>query len=125
MFGCSEEVSLNDKTKKLLTSGSWQLQSVKVDGLPSNLYAGLKISFKDGTFTSQNGGSVWPASGSWEFKGSSGTEISRNDGLEISIDQIDEQSVTLSFIWNNTTYNKGNRVAALQGDHVMIFTASN
>jgi hypothetical protein len=77
-----------DQMKTILTSGTWNLQAVSVDGVDqSSVYTGLTLRFNDNSFTSTNGRVVWPASGTWQFTGDTGKNITRGDGLAISIEE--------------------------------------
>lgn len=105
---------------KLKAKPSWQIADVKVDGVTSDLYPGLTVSFGSKTFTSTNGGKVWPASGTWNFVGEAGNKISRNDGVEISISTLTDSQLVMSFTWSTTTFN-GGRATSLKGSHTMTF----
>lgn len=114
------EPTANEATEKLLTSKSWQISEVKVDGVNSDLYPGLTITFGSKTFTAANGVPVWPASGAWNFVGDSGTKLQRNDGLDITIESISSSQLIILFSWSSTTFNNG-RTASLKGSHRMTF----
>jgi hypothetical protein len=110
----------NEATEKLLTAKSWQISEVKVDGVISDLYPGLTIAFGSKTFTATNGGPVWPASGTWNFVGESGTKLLRNDGLDITIENISSTQLIILFSWNSSTFTNG-RAGSLKGSHRMTF----
>lgn len=126
IIGCGKddpnpaEPTANEATEKLLASKSWQISEVKVDGVPSDLYPGLAITFGSKTFTTTNGGKVWPASGTWSFVGDSGTKLLRNDGLDITIENISATQLIIQFNWSSTTFTKG-RAGSLKGSHRMTF----
>jgi hypothetical protein len=122
VVGCKEsgsDPSPIDAMKSILTSGSWQLQSVTVDNVDkTSTYAGLTLSFTATAFTATNGHAIWPASGSWQFSDDSGKNLLRGDQLPITIgDATTSAKLVLSLNWNKTTYGSG-RVASVKGNHV-------
>ncbi|MBK5278145.1 MAG: hypothetical protein JJE09_04700, partial [Bacteroidia bacterium] len=90
-----------------------------------DLYKGLSVTFtadadgKNGRYNSVNGGVVWPASGTWTFKNADAKAMTRDDGLEITIDAIAEKSMTISFTRTGDTVFEGGRNKAVGGKHVM------
>lgn len=120
--GCSKEETLtpNQQTEQLLSRQLWELTSVTIDNISSDLYSGLTISFNSTTYTSLNGGAIWPASGSWSFLGEKGDKILRDDGLEITIETINASQLVINFIWTKTT-STGGRFYSLKGLHRMTF----
>lgn len=119
--GCKEaELTPNERTEELLIAHAWQMTEVKIDGIVSDLYSGLTLSFGSKTYTSTNGGKVWLASGTWEFVGDNGDKILRDDGLEVIVESLTESQLVLSFTWNSTTFD-GGRVGSLKGFHKMSF----
>ena len=95
------------------------MTAVTIAGVSSNLYAGLTLSFTSTSYTTTNGGKIWPASGTWSFVGEPGNKIKRDDGLEITIESINTSQLVLTFTWATTT--SGGRVASLKGLHRMTF----
>jgi len=108
--------------KLLQGSGTpWGIQSVKVDDVVLDLYKNLNVSFTaDGKYTSTNGGKVWPASGTWQFKNDEAKAIIREDGLEITIDDITEKGLTISFTRAGGTEFEDGRNKAVGGRHVLV-----
>ena len=97
---------------------------VKIDDVVSDLYAGLTLSFGSDTYTTTNGGKVWPASGTWEFVGDKGDKILRDDGLQITIESANASQLVMSFTWSSTTFD-GGRAGSLTGLHRMTFKRKN
>ena len=124
--GCEKEENLtpNEKTEELLMAQVWELSEVKIDGVISDLYSGLTLSFGSKTYSTTNGGKVWPASGNWEFIGEKGDKILRDDGLQIAIISASASQLVLSFTWNSTVYD-GGRTGSLKGLHQMTFKRKN
>ncbi len=124
--GCAKEEKFtpNEKTEELLMAQVWELTEVKIDGVVSDLYSGLTLSFGSKTYTTTNGGKVWPAFGKWEFIGEKGDKILRDDGLQIDIISANASQLVLSFIWNSTVFD-GGRTGALKGLHQMTFKRKN
>lgn len=103
-----------------LIKGSWTIQNVTIDGVVSNSFASMALSFTGTTYTTNNGGIVWPATGTWSFKDETAKTILRNDGIEINIDAITATSFTLSFTWGKTTLGSGREIS-IKGKHVFTF----
>lgn len=121
LIGCSkEEVTPNEKTEKLLRAQVWELTVTKIDGLVDAKYDGLTLSFGSNTYTTTNGGSLWPSSGTWEFVNKKGNKILRDDGLEITIISVNADQLVMSFYWDKTIYD-GGRVNSIEGQHEMTF----
>jgi len=121
--GCGEDeqsLTPNQVTEDLLTSQVWEMMEVKIDDVVSDLYSGLTLSFGSNTYTTTNGGKVWPASGTWEFVGDKGDKILRDDGLAITIESANASQLVMSFTWSTTTYD-GGREGSLTGLHRMKF----
>jgi hypothetical protein len=92
-----------------------------VDGVDqSALYSGFTITFSPTGFTTTKGGVIWPASGTWNFQGTSTTTITRNDGSEVQI-QVTSSSLTMTINWTTTTLG-GGKVASTKGNNVFTLT---
>ena len=63
--GCNEDEpqTPNDITEELLKAQVWELTETKIDGVVSDIYDGLTLSFGTKTYSTTNGGKIWPASG--------------------------------------------------------------
>lgn len=120
--GTGTEPSPSDEMKSILTSGTWNLQSVTVDNVDkTSTYAGLKLNFTATSFTSTNGHVVWPASGTWQFSGDSGKTIVRDDQTQVAIGDASSAKLVMSLTWNKTTLGSG-RAESIKGNHVFTFT---
>src|SRR6478609_5062753 len=101
LSSCKKEepsIQETEKVKKVLTSTTWKMQTVTVDGTDeTSMYTGLTLKFTDGHYSTTNGKVVWPASGVWIFADNTGKLITRGDGLEISVQQIDTDKLVLNF----------------------------
>ncbi|MBL7873159.1 MAG: hypothetical protein JNM78_16190 [Cyclobacteriaceae bacterium] len=110
-----------DQMKAILIAGSWNLQTVSVDGVDKTaVYTGLTIKFTDGNFTTTNGRVVWPASGTWQFANDSGKIITRGDGLSITIEEATASKLILKFNWSQNTLGPG-RTTSVKGENVFTF----
>lgn len=122
--GCKNDGSPQletDKVRQLLTSGTWSIESVTVDGVDqTNMYAGLAVTFTTSGFTVTNGGVVWPATGAWTFPDETGKRILRGDDLLIEVREISDARLVLALNWTSTTLGPG-RVSSLSGEHVFTF----
>ena len=113
--------SAKDQVKAKLTSATWKLQSVTVDGTDkTSIYAGLTMKFSDATFTTTNGDPVWLPSDTWTFSSDDGKTITRGDGLPITV-EVTDTTLKLSLMWSKTTYD-GGRVSSIKGQHVFTLT---
>ena len=117
---CGNDEKDTPDVQALLTSGTWKINTVTVDGVNRNdLYTNFTLSFTATGFTAMNGEPVWPASGAWTFVTSAKKEISRNDGIVVTLESISETELVLNLTWNKTTLG-GGREASLQGDHTFV-----
>jgi len=123
LSGCKkEEVSKleTDRIRQLLTSTTWKVQTVTVDGVDqTSLYSGLTLKFTDTQYMTTNSKVVWPASGVWTFADNTGKRIIRGDNVEISVQQIDTKGLALNFDWSTTTL--GGRLSSTKGKHTFTF----
>ena len=109
-------------TSALLTASgvTWKIQDVKVDGVDkTSLFTGLTLKFTAGSFTTTNGGPVWPASGTWMFTSDQATTIRRNDNIEVQV-QVTATSLKLTLAWDKDTIGPG-RSKSVHGQHVFSF----
>ena len=115
-------LSATDAVKAKLTAvSSWKIQSATVDGVDQTaVYKGLALAFAATGYSSTNGGSVWPASGTWSFNDTNGTTVKRDDGLIVTVD-VTDTSLKLSYTWTKTTLG-GGRVESIKGAQVVTFT---
>ena len=120
LFSCEEELTPNESTEKILKTATWKLQSTKIDGVASNLYDGLSVTFTKGAYTTTSGGDIFGSSGTWAFVGTDGKVITLGNGLEVQLDQISSSGITISFFWDKTIVVNG-RAGSLKGDHEMVF----
>ena len=110
-----------DKIVKILSTSTWKLQTVTVDGTDqTSTYKGLVLNFTSSSFTTTHGGAVWPASGAWKFSDGTTISIDRGDGLKISLQEVTDGKLSLGLLWSKNTLGPG-RVNSLKGQHVFIF----
>jgi len=125
LISCSKSdptPSETERVTELLQGSAWTIKEVKVDGVVLDLYANLKVTFaKEGTYTSVNGGVIWPVSGTWKFKDETATTLVREDDLEIGIQNIDETSLTITFVWKDDVFIEG-RGGAVSGRHEFVLS---
>ena len=124
-MGCQDEKSgplpsVLDITRTKLMANQWKMQDVNVDGVDQTLvYRGTTIQFGESSFTTTNGGVVWPASGNWFFTTDDGTFMKRNDGVEIKV-EVTEARLKLTLLWMKTTFGAG-RQNSVKGMNVFTF----
>jgi hypothetical protein len=113
--------SKQDEVKTILTSGTWKVQSVTVDGTDQTaVYKNLTLNFSSTGYTSANGLPVWPANDTWTFGNEEATLLKRNDGVDVTINEATATSLKLGLAWNKTTLGTG-RVSSVSGKHVFSF----
>jgi hypothetical protein len=109
------------RVQDLLKANTWVIQSVTVNEVDqTSLFTGLTLSFTNTNYTTTNGGVVWPATGTWEFTDETAKTIERNDGLQITINEITSTSLKLALTWTTTTLGSG-RNSSIAGDHEFNF----
>jgi hypothetical protein len=111
----------DEKTKaELLTSGQWSASNVTIDGVNSQVYAGMTISFTSATgYSSNNGGVIWKSSGTYRFQGDS--ELVVDDDFTATITDITATSMKLSFNRTKTTLGPG-RDSSVKGAYIFTFS---
>lgn len=96
--------------------------SVTLDGADEEQnWPGFAVTFNaNGTYTASNVSTgrevVWPTSGTWAFKGSTGNDLNtiiRDDGVDIAI-VVSETSLKMSFRYTAP----GGRISGTEGDWV-------
>lgn len=116
--GCGDDGEDENPTVKRLTSGTWKLSSVTVDGVNQDaLFQGFAVSFTTKGFSAVNGDPVWPASGTWTFGDPDKKIIRRNDGVDVTIESLTDNTLKLSLNWTKGTLS-GGRVSSVSGNHV-------
>lgn len=110
-----------ERIQNLLASGTWQIENVFINETDQTTsFAGLTLSFTKTTYSTTNGGFLWPVTGSWEFADATAGKIIRDDDLEITLVEVTSTSLKLSFINPTTTIGTG-RVASTAGEHEFHF----
>jgi hypothetical protein len=118
---CEEEETESERVTRLLTSGAWKLQTATVDQQDrTSVYQGLQITFDQAAFTATNGKVIWPNSGSWQLTDANAKTFDRNDGLRVTINELDDTKLVLTFVWSRTSLAPG-RTASINGNHVFTF----
>ena len=114
-------VTQAEEVSKILTSSTWKLNTVSVDGSDqTNVYKGLTLNFSSTLITSSNGGLVWPASSTWKFTDETATTIDRGDGIKVGISEAKSGKLLLVLTWSKTTLGSG-RVSSVKGQHTFSF----
>ena len=121
-FSCKKKTPEPDqKTIQLgKLSASWSLTQVMNDNLDvTDQYTGFTLTIDQLTYTTQQGGNPWPSSGTYDFKGDDLSVLVRNDGAELTIDELTSSTLILSF---NYTSLSGGRTAGVTGDFTFSLT---
>lgn len=118
----SDEPSPAETNTKLLTSGAWSVNSVKVDGIDrTNLFNGMSITFTDQDYTAVNGGPIWGTTQSWTFTDNAANTFSFSSGIVADIRELTTSSLKIELRWNKTTLD-GGRDKSVEGLHEFQFT---
>jgi len=117
--GDPEPETESERVTKLLTTGTWKLNSLTIDGVAKSSFDGMTITFTNGSYTSTKGEPVWPSSGTWSLSDATAKTISRSDQTPVSIDAIDANNLTLSLTWTKTTLGPG-RASSIAGKHTFV-----
>jgi hypothetical protein len=121
---CSKhsQTAAEKNTATLIGSGgAWNLSSVMVGGVDqTSMYSGMTLNFTATAYATTGGKLVWPASGTWSFASSDGRVIKRSDGIDISVTNINSNTLVLELDWASSTFS--GRVSSTAGHHVFTFT---
>lgn len=128
-MGCSSDkdpvspsISKQDEVKARLVAVTWKIKSVSVDGVDhTDLFQNLAVKFTSSGFNATNGGPVWPTTGTWAFTNTDANSITRNDGLVVTIQELTQVNLKVSFLWTKTTLGPG-REESVSGMNVFSFT---
>jgi hypothetical protein len=122
--GCSkdDETSTRNEQLRLLTASAWSINSITVDGVDqSSLFTNMTVSFAESEYETSGGSEVWPASGTWRFKQNNSNVIIIDNDIEMTIVNLDESTLKISFQWNHNTFGTG-RAKSIAGFHEFTFT---
>lgn len=112
------EKTAAELTTAKLTASQWKVGSVTVDGVDqSALFKSFNITFTATSFSTTNGGVVWPSSSNWLFTDANATGFSRNDGITVQLQEITDSSLKMSLAWSKNTLGPG-RIESVKGQHV-------
>jgi hypothetical protein len=97
----TEEITEKEKNTKTITSGSWTINSVMVDGTnATSSFTGLTLSFSATNYSTTNGGALWPVDDTWSFANEDATIVTRGDGTEVTVVEITPNKLVLRFNWD-------------------------
>ena len=97
----------------LNNGGSITLDAVEV----SDRYDGFTLTIGDGTYTTVNAGELFPASGTWQWVGTTDNQVTTGSGKAITITSLTENRFVFSFIKNNQ-----NAAAGIPGNYLITLT---
>ena len=101
-------------------TATWQMSAVTNDNNDvTDQFTGFTLTVDGLNYRTQNGGNPWPASGTYDFKGDDLNILIRNDGAEITIDELTATSLVLSFNFSSVT---GGRTSGVTGDFTFSLT---
>jgi hypothetical protein len=121
LFSCSasKDESAQDKMRKLLTSGTWNVASVTADGEDkTHAFAGFSLTFTANTYATHQGDPVWAASGTWAFTDDKATAFTRDGDVLVTIRSSTDTHLSLSFLSNYPILEQGGRAESIAGEFV-------
>ena len=124
MFSCSasEDESSQDKARKLLTSGTWQVASVTADDVDkTSAFAGFTVTFTANTYTAHQGTPVWASSGTWAFTNENAESFTRDDDVLVTIHSLTSTHLSVSLISSYPILEEGGRARSIDGEFVFEF----
>jgi len=100
-------------------AGEWTLKngegSIKLGGADISVnYPGFSLSYDDGAYSTTNAGTLFRATGTWEWQDEEARVILLDDGKEVTLVDLTETSFTFSF-----NYTGGGERAGLPGDYII------
>ncbi|MFY0593663.1 hypothetical protein [Roseivirga sp.] len=81
----------------IANGGSITLDQVDV----SDRYQGFSLTIGDATYTTLNAGELFPASGTWEWVGTTDNMVTTGSGKEITITNLSETQIVFRFLKND------------------------
>src|SRR5882672_7768402 len=122
-YSCKEnEETAPNETLALLSSGTWHIANVTVDGVIRNdLFTGFTLTFSHEAYASTGGHPVWSASGTWAFANSTSSAITRDDGTVVTITSLTGTNLKLTLQCDQTTLG-GGRIDSISGEYIFEFS---
>ena len=133
MIGCGNDDDNGPSEEELQLeklAGTWSVSSASLDGVDRtadwSLMTLTLTTSKSYSTSGSNDENVWPASGTWDFAGTTGAglfTVNRSDGVTITIGStLSESNMELSFTYALAAAQMESRVASIEGDWVFTFT---
>ena len=123
LLGCGggPSPSETDQEKAIKNlSGSWKLSgggSIKVDGKDeSDQYPGFTLSFTKTNYSTTNGGKLFEASGTWEWKDGKTDKLMTLGTKQITITELTESKLVFEFTFGGAV------AAGTKGSYVVTLT---
>jgi hypothetical protein len=106
----NESVGRLDVIRGQLKSTPWKLRSSTADGIDQTAsFTGFTLSFTPTSFTTTNGGPVWPAAGTWKFRDDDGRFITLTGIGDVEIESVTGAELILGFVHDSTTFGPGRK----------------
>lgn len=104
-----------------LLENNWTIAnggSITLDGSDvSNRYDGFSMDIENGTYTTTNAGSLFPATGTWQWVGTSDNQVNTGNGKQITITQLSTTRFSFSFLKTDQ-----NVAAGVPGNYTVTLT---
>ncbi|WP_420385318.1 hypothetical protein [Roseivirga sp.] len=104
-----------------LLENNWTVASggsISLDGSDvSNRYDGFSLDIENGTFTTTNAGDLFPATGTWQWVGTTDNQVTTGNGKSITITELSTTRFVFSFLKTDQ-----NVAAGVPGNYVVTLT---
>ncbi|MEM9859312.1 MAG: lipocalin family protein [Bacteroidota bacterium] len=115
--GCGNDDDANTidpKTAQLnALAGLWQVNGVINDNIDvSDQFTSFTLQITENRYTTQNGGNPWSEQGTFDIKSDDINILTRDDDVELKIDELNEGTLVLSF---NYSVPPGGRRSGITG----------
>lgn len=104
-----------------LLEANWTIAnggSITLDGSDvSSRYDGFSLDIENGTFTTTNAGSLFPATGTWSWVGSTDNQVTTGNGKSITITELTSTRIVFNFLKTDQ-----NVAAGVPGNYVVTLT---
>jgi len=124
LHGCAEDKPLlaTESITNKLIAHTWKINRVSIAEVDQTaLFQGMTLVFTASSFTSVNGGVVWPGSGTWKYTDETGKAIKRGDDVVVNLVEVSDAKLQVTLTWSKNTFAPG-RISSIRGLHVFEFT---
>lgn len=119
MISCKGDDTDPETEQIAKLSASWRLGTVMNDNVDvTSQFSGFTLSIDGLTYRTQNGGSPWPATGTYDFLGDDLSVVTRDDNTVVTISELTEDTLVLAFNFSGS----GGTRAGINGSFIFSLT---